>query len=83
MWPASFVVAGAYVDQLDRSHGLAADRIAAVRTALANAEKVSGAARRTALTTLAGQLDRDAAGAADGAKVRTVAGVVRELSRAR
>jgi hypothetical protein len=82
-WPASFVVAGAYVDQLDRSHGLAADRIAAVRTALANAEKTSGAARRTALTTLAGQLDRDAAGAADGAKVRTVAGVVRELSRAR
>ena len=82
-WPASFAVAGAYVDQLERSHGLAADRITAVRAALATAERASGTARRTALNTIAGQLDRDAAGAADGAKVRAVAGVVRELGGAR
>ena len=82
-WPASFAVAGAYVDQLERSHGLAADRVTAVRAALASAERASGTARRTALNTLAGQLDRDAAGAVDGAKVRAVAGVVRELGGAR
>jgi len=80
-WPASFVVAAAYLDQLDRAHGLAADRITAVRTALASAERAGGASRRSALNTLATQLDRDAAGAADGAKVRVVAGVVRELAR--
>src|SRR5437763_5271304 len=48
-WPASFVVARAYLDQLDRSRGLAADRIGAVRTALASAERATGAGRSTAL----------------------------------
>ena len=82
-WPASFVVARAYLDQLERSHGLAADRISAVRTALANAERTAGpgGGRRTALGTLATQLERDAASAADGAKVRALTGVVRELAR--
>jgi hypothetical protein len=80
VWPASFVVARAYVDQLERAHGLAADRIGAVRTALTAAERKSGAGRKTALTTLATQLDRDAATAPDGAKVRTLAGAVRALA---
>ena len=80
-WPASFVVARAYLDQLERSHGLAADRIGTARTALANAERATGAGRRTALTTLATQLDRDAATSTDGAKVRALTGVVRELAR--
>src|SRR5204863_6001679 len=59
-WPASFVVARAYLDQLERSKGLSADRIRAVRTAPASAERATGAGRSTALTTLATQLDRDA-----------------------
>ncbi|HEV8381528.1 MAG TPA: hypothetical protein VGQ29_08085 [Gemmatimonadales bacterium] len=80
-WPASFVVARAYVDQLERSKGLAPARITAVRTALANAERARGAARRTALTTLATQLDRDAASSADAKKVLVVAAVARELAR--
>ena len=46
MWPASFVVARAYLDQLERSGGLAAGRIAAVRRALAAAEQATGPARR-------------------------------------
>ena len=78
-WPASFVVARAYLDQLDRSRGLAAERIGAVRTALATAERATGAGRRTALTTLATQLDRDAASAADAAKVSALAAVVRRI----
>jgi hypothetical protein len=80
-WPASFVVARAYLDQLERSRGLATDRIGAARTTLANAERATGQRRRSALTTLATQLERDATSASDGAKVRTVAGVVRELVR--
>jgi len=78
-WPASFVVARAYVDQLDRSHGLAAARVSAARTTLANAERASGAGRRTALTTLATQLDRDAGSASDATKVRALAAVVRGI----
>ncbi len=82
VWPASFVVARAYLDQLERSGGLASGRLAATRTALARAERESRAARRTTLTRLASQLDRDAAGSSDQAKVRTLAMEVRELTGA-
>ncbi len=81
-WPASFALARAYVDQLERAGGLAAPRVAAVRRALGSAEGASGAARRGALTKLAAQIDGDAAGAGDGAKVRTLAGAVRDLAGA-
>lgn len=80
-WPASFVVARAYLDQLERSKGLAADRVSATRTALANAEGMTGQRRRNTLNALATQLTRDAASATDGAKVRTLAGVVKELAK--
>src|SRR5262249_34098225 len=56
VWPPSFPLAKAYVDQLERSNGLAAGRIQAVRTALATAERASGQQRRSALTLLATQL---------------------------
>ncbi len=80
-WPASFVVARAYLDQLARGNGLSAARRTAVARALDGAERQQGAARRTALNTLATALDRDAATAADGAKVRMLAGAVRDLAR--
>ncbi len=82
VWPASFALARAYVDQLERSHGLSADRIAAVRQSLAGAERASGAARREALTALANELSADAAGSRDAAKVRMAADAVRELAAA-
>ncbi|HEX7091898.1 MAG TPA: hypothetical protein VF192_17405 [Longimicrobiales bacterium] len=78
-WPASFVVARAYVDQLERSRGLSADRIATVRGALDRAEGQSGEQRRAALRALAAELERDAARSSDAARVRALAGVVREL----
>ena len=62
VWPPSFALARAYLDQLERSKGLAAETIASARTALANAERRSGAQRKTALTELASQLNA-AAGA--------------------
>ncbi|HYU89405.1 MAG TPA: hypothetical protein VE966_03110, partial [Gemmatimonadales bacterium] len=46
VWPASFVVARAYLDQLARSNGLAPDKLSAARTALAGAERLSGQGRR-------------------------------------
>ncbi len=80
-WPASFVVARAYLDQLERSRGLAPDRISAVRAALGTAESAPLQKRRTTLNALASQLTRDAAIASDGAKVRTLAGVVKDLAK--
>jgi hypothetical protein len=79
VWPASFALARAYVDQLERSNGLAGNRIASVRQALTSAESASGAGRRDALTTLASGLDGDARGA-DAAKVRMLAASVRDLA---
>src|SRR5207253_4469320 len=38
-WPAQFVVAKAYVDQLERSQALPADQIAAVRKQIQSAER--------------------------------------------
>ena len=81
-WPISFVVARAYLDQLERSGGLAAARVTAVRTALARAQQMAGPARRTALTQLAAALELDAAKSSDAAKVRTLEGAVQDLASA-
>jgi hypothetical protein len=78
-WPATFALARAYVDQLERSNGLSTDRIAATRQALDAAEKASGSARRAALTKVATQLDGDARASSDAAKVRTLAATVRAV----
>jgi len=82
VWPPSFALARAYVDQLERTRGLEAGRTTAIRQALAAAEGRSGAARRDALGRLATQVDADARGAADAAKVRSLAAAVRDLGAA-
>ncbi len=80
IWPASVVVARAYLDQLTRSNGLAPEKVTATKTALARAEKLSGSPRRDALAQLATQLNADAPGAGDPAKVRTLAAAVLDLA---
>jgi len=82
VWPASFVLARAYLDQLARSNGLSADSVSALQRDLASAEKLAGQARRDALTRLASRLEGDASAAADPAKVRALAGTVSELGGA-
>jgi hypothetical protein len=80
VWPPSFVVARAYVDQLLRGNGISAERSAAIATELARIEKLQGAARQAALTQLASQLDTDSRSATDSARVQLLAGVVRDLA---
>jgi hypothetical protein len=82
VWPPSFALARAYLDQLERADGLAADRIATARAELTRAERLSGQERRSALTLVATRLTADAAGARDAAKVRKLATAVAELSAA-
>jgi hypothetical protein len=79
VWPAAFVVARAYVDQLVRDNGLPAARTSAISSALRSAERLSGAARATALRKLAVDLDRDASSASDATRVRALSGVVKAL----
>ncbi len=96
VWPASFVVARAYLDQLARSNGLAPDKVAAARSALARAERLSGPQRRDALTQLATQLNPESRGgpvvvvggvpidsrAVDQGKLGTLAATVQDLANA-
>jgi hypothetical protein len=80
VWPASFALSRAYVDQLERSGGLSAGRIGAVRQALSGAETASGSSRSAALSQLASQLESDAGSSSDAAKVRALAASVRQLT---
>ncbi|MEP6690989.1 MAG: hypothetical protein ABJD07_07520 [Gemmatimonadaceae bacterium] len=82
VWPASFSVPRAYLDQLVRNNGLARERSTAIARALDGAEQMSGPARGTALTQLAAQLDGDVQTAADGTRVQWMAAAVRKLADA-
>jgi hypothetical protein len=81
-WPASYSLARAYLDQLERSHGLEAARIADARAELDKAERSSGTEKNAVLSRLVTQLELAVNGADDGGKVRTLATTVRQLSDA-
>ncbi|HET9777236.1 MAG TPA: hypothetical protein VFP77_11755 [Gemmatimonadaceae bacterium] len=72
VWPPSVALAGAYADQLERSKGLSAARLSQVRQALSGP--------RSALGTLAAQLDTDARTSGDAAKVQLLAKALRDLA---
>ena len=78
VWPPSFALARAYLDQLERSKGFAADAIASTRTALTAAERRSGAQRKAALTDLASKVS--AAGGTDTAKVKLLSAALTDLA---
>ena len=82
VWPATFVVAQAYLDQLARSNGLASGTISSARKTLDKAAKETGAKRKDTLGKLAKQLEADAATAGDPAKVRTLAAAVDAVANA-
>jgi len=79
VWPASFALAKAYVDQLERNRCLNGDRISAVRAGLNSAEKAGTAARRETLNALASQTDADAKGSCDAPKMQKLAAAIRDL----
>ena len=83
VWPASFSVARAYVDQLERSKGLSSSRLSAIRSSLERAEKSSGQQRSDALGSLAKEVTGEAAGSADRARVDALAKTVGDLANAR
>ena len=81
VWPPSFALARAYVDQLTRSNGLSAARLVSVTTALASAEKLSGQPRRDALTALSNALHTEARSSSDAPKAHMLASAVGDLAR--
>ena len=80
VFPPAFVVVRSYLDQLVRNNGLGSTETSAISAKLDDAEMRSGAVRAAILTALAKEVDGDAAGAKDGARVKTMASEIRRLA---
>ena len=79
-WPHTVALARAYVDQLERSRGLSAARVAAIRQALDAAEGRAGGARSDILEELADDMDMDVGRSLASDKVRMLQEAVRGLA---
>jgi hypothetical protein len=85
VWPASVVVARAYLDQLVRGNGISTDRLSRLQTELQQAQAAAvGPAKQAAfsqLTRTAAELERDAqtANAANARRLRLLATTLRDL----
>jgi hypothetical protein len=81
-WPANFIVARAYIDQLSRSGALAPQRIEALNFAMAKVEASRSNRKEVArLQTIAESLDKEAPAAktpADGERMRALAAIVKK-----
>jgi hypothetical protein len=84
-WPRTLVVAKAYVDQLERSQALPADRIATLRTAIQNAESSHLSKSALAkLNSLGLALDKTTAptgSAADSTRLQALAEILKQPAR--
>jgi hypothetical protein len=81
VWPTTFVLARAYVDQLDRNRGMSPAGITTARTSLAAAEAASGGNRKAALVKLAADLQSLSSSASDRARVQRLIGIVNDLAK--
>ena len=79
-WPATFALARAYLDQLERWHGVSAAQVASARQDVDAAEAATGEDRQDLLMALARRLREAAPGASDSAKVRELLVAVRRLA---
>jgi len=83
VWPASFVVARAYLDQLAREKALPQERIDALNAAMKDVESASASTRRAAITRLDGlaaELAKDGAAAKglNAARMRVCASTIQK-----
>ncbi|MDB4917989.1 MAG: hypothetical protein JWM95_5633 [Gemmatimonadetes bacterium] len=81
VWPPSFSLSRAYLDQLERDKGQSAEKIASARAGLSKAEKLSGKARKDALAALSKELHGDAQAATDAPRAHKLAYSVGDLAK--
>jgi hypothetical protein len=79
VWPASFVVARAYIDQLTRDHGLSTQSLSQISGELDQAEHQSGGERSATLKKLAQHVAGEAKGSSDAPRVHLLEGEIKEL----
>ncbi|HVZ47908.1 MAG TPA: hypothetical protein VG916_03920, partial [Gemmatimonadaceae bacterium] len=82
VWPPTFALARAYLDQMERNNGIARDRLQAIREALTAAETGGCGNRGAALAALAAQVRGDVATAADKGRAELEARAIEALSKA-
>ncbi len=79
-WPATFALAKAYVDQLERGRSLSPERIIAIRESISEAEGASGSKQETLLSELADEVEGQATASEQTAKVNKLASTLRDLA---
>ncbi|WP_372637031.1 LVIVD repeat-containing protein [Fodinibius sp.] len=79
-WPATFALAKAYLDQLERGEGLPIERIIATREGLSEAESASGAEQRELLADLADEVQNRSGNASQQDKIQKLVSTLRELA---
>jgi hypothetical protein len=81
-WPANFIVAKAYLDQLARGTSIPAQKIAALSAEIAKVEAAPGDKKEMSqLKALASSLDKDAAAAktpADADRLKALATIIKQ-----
>jgi hypothetical protein len=82
VWPPSFSLSRAYLDQLERSQGLQQSRIDSLRMELIRIEGMPVAQRGALLTQLSSQVRSEAGASRDAAKVTLLASSLSELAGA-
>lgn len=80
VWPASFSLAKAYVDQLERNRELDAEALNQIRGSINEAESTNGADRIELLNELASDVEAKADDSSNSEKVRKLAETIRELA---
>jgi hypothetical protein len=81
VWPANFVVARAYLDQLARSNALDAKKIAELNAAMAKTEKTHSKKDAAKLNSLAASLEKEADAAKspiDAKHLQALAGILKQ-----
>jgi hypothetical protein len=79
VWPPSFPLAKAFVDQLERNKCLSGSRIESIRQSISQAESASGATRRDALAGLASSLDADKGSSCDAPRIGLLQKALRDI----
>jgi len=79
VWPTTFALAGAYLDQMERAGSLSANVVSSTRESLNAAKSSSGSARSEALRGLARSLAGPVRGSNDPQKGRMLIGTIRRL----
>lgn len=81
VWPASFALAKAYADQLERNRELDGENLNMIRRGIAEAERANGSSQRRLLNELASEVESIASSSSNSAKVNKLASTVKELSQ--